>query len=238
MPILSIFLFLAVVQAGATPSLSAGEIVTRMVQADNDRLATLAGYSGMRHYRFENKKSGKTAEMTVHMSCSSDGVKTFDVVSENGSGFVRHHIIGKMIEAEEESSRKGERKESRIIPENYEFRLVGTEILDGRQNYVLEIAPKKATKFTIRGRIWVDAEDFAIARIHGEPAKNPSFWIRRAEVEQRYGRTDQFWLPSMNHSVAEARIFGPTEVAIEYSDYKTSVREVQSHVSVAEADHQ
>lgn len=237
MPIVANLLFLAVMQGGTTPSLSAAEIVARMVQADNDRLAALAGYSGTRHYRFENKKSGKTAEMTVHMSCDSDGIKTFEVVSESGSGFVRRHIIGKMIEAEEESSRKGERKESRIIPENYDFRLVGTEILDGRHNYVLEIAPKKATKFTIRGRIWVDAEDFAIAQVHGEPAKNPSFWIRRAEVEQRYGRTGQFWLPSLNHSVAEARIFGPTEVAIEYSEYKTRVREARARVNVAEADH-
>jgi len=238
MPILANMLLLAVFEGGSTPSLTAPEIVQRMVQADNERLAALAGYSGMRHYRFENKKSGKTAEMTVRMSCSGDGVKTFEVVAENGSGFVRRHIIGKMIEAEEESSRKGERKESRIIPENYDFRLMGTDILDGRQNYVLEITPKNATKFTIRGRIWVDAEEFAIARIQGEPAKNPSFWFRSAEVEQRYGRTGPFWLPSLNHSVAQARVFGATEVVIEYSDYKTSVREAQVHLGGAEGARQ
>ena len=72
------------------------------MQADNDRLAALAGYSGVRHYRFENKKSGKTAEMTVRMSCGSDGVKTFEVVSESGSGFVRSHII-----AQDDRSRNG-----------------------------------------------------------------------------------------------------------------------------------
>ena len=162
-------------QGDSSPSLTAPEILERMVQADNDRLAALAGYSGVRHYRFENKKTGKTAEMTVRMSCGSDGVKTFEVVSESGSGFVRSHIIGKMIEAETESSQKGERKESRIIPENYEFRLIGMEDLDGRSSYVLEIDPKKPTKFAIRGRIWVDAQDFAIARIEGQPAKNPVF---------------------------------------------------------------
>jgi hypothetical protein len=43
-------------------------------------------------------------------------------------------------------------------------------------------------------------------------------------VEQRYGRTGQFWLPALNHSTADARIFGSTEVVIEYSDYKTNVR--------------
>jgi len=234
MPMLPAFLFLAMLQGDAPPSLTAPEILERMVQADNARRAALAGYSGMRHYRFENKKSNKHAEMTVRMSCGSDGVKTFEVVDESGSGFVRSHIIGKMIEAEEESSQKGERKETRIIPENYDFRLVGTEISEGRESYVLEVNPKTPTKFSIRGRIWVDAEDFAIARIEGQPAKNPSFWIRSVQVEQRYGRTGQFWLPSLNHSVAQARIFGATEVVIEYSDYKTSVRETRARSAAAD----
>jgi len=234
MPMLPTLFLLAMLQGDPSPSLTAPEILERMVQSDNDRLSALAGYSGTRHYRFENKKSGKTAEMTVRMSCGIDGVKTFEVVSESGSGFVRNHIIHKMIEAESESSQKGERKESRIIPENYEFHLIGTETWDGRPSYVLEINPKKPSKFSIRGRIWVDAEDFAIARVEGQPAKNPSFWIRSANVEQRYGRTGQFWLPALNHSVAQARIFGATEVVIEYSDYKTNAREVLSRARTGE----
>jgi hypothetical protein len=233
-PMLPAVFFLAMMQGDSSPSLTAPEIVERMVQADDDRMASLAGYSGVRHYRFENKKSGKTAEMTVRMSCGSDGAKKFEVVSETGSGFVRSHIIHKMIEAEAESSQKGERKESRIIPENYEFRLVGMEDSDGRSSYVLEIDPKKPSKFAIRGRIWVDAQDFAIARIEGQPAKNPSFWIRSVKVEQRYGRTGQFWLPALNHSVAQARIFGSTEVVIQYSDYNTSVREARARSRAGE----
>jgi len=227
-------LLLAVVQGGSPPSLTAPEILERMVRADSGRHAALAGYSGVRHYRFENKKTNKQAEMTVRMVCGSDGVKTFEVVDESGSGFVRGHIIHKMIEAEEESSQKGERKETRIIPENYDFRLLGSEILDGRASYVLEIEPKKPTKFSIRGRIWVDAEDFAIARIEGEPAKNPSFWIRSVKVEQRYERTGQFWLPALNHSIAQARVFGATEVVIEYSNYKTSVLNAQARAAAPE----
>jgi len=35
----------------------------------------------------------------------------------------------------------------------------------------------------------------------------------------RYGKTGPFWLPTLNHSRAEARIFGSTEVTIEYFDY-------------------
>ena len=238
MPMLSTLLFLAMIQGSTPPSLTAPEILERMVQAGNERVAALVGYSGVRRYRFDNRTSNKHAELTVRMSCGGDGIKTFEVVSENGSGFVRSHILRKMIEAEAESSQKGERKETRIIPENYDFRLVGTEALDGRDSYVLEINPKKPTKFSIRGRIWVDAEDFAIARIEGQPAKNPSFWIRSVQVVQRYARVDQFWLPALNHSVAQARIFGATEVVIEYSDYKTNVREMQARARPVKELHQ
>ena len=161
---------LTLMEGAAPPPLTAPEIVERMVQADNDRLAALAGYTGVRRYRFENKKSNKRAELTTRVVCDNTGAKTFEVISESGSGFVRNHIIHKMMDAEQEASQKAERQETRIIPNNYDFRLIGTEILDGRTSYVLEVNPKTRNKFLIRGRIWVDAEDFAIARVEGQPA--------------------------------------------------------------------
>ena len=227
---------LAVMEGAAPPTLTTPEIVERMVQADNDRLAALGGYTGVRRYRFENKKSNKRAELTTRISCDNAGVKTFEVISESGSGFVRNHIIRKMMDAEHEASEKGERQDTRIIPANYGFTLVGTEVLDGRTSYVLEVDPKTRNKFLIRGRIWVDAEDFAIARVEGQPAKNPSFWIRSVQIVQRYGRTGQFWLPASNQSVAQARIFGQTEVAIDYFDYVTTTREAPlKHNTVEES---
>ena len=86
---------------------------------------------------------------------------------------------------------------------------------------------KQKSKFTIRGRIWVDAGDFAIVRVEGQPAKNPSFWVHSVHVVQTYGRTGRFWLPVLNESKAEARIFGPTDVSIEYFDYVPAVREAE-----------
>jgi hypothetical protein len=210
------------------PPLTLPEIVARLVQADNNRLAELSGYFGMRRYRFENKQFSKRAEMTVRVTCDGAGAKTFEVVSESGSGVVRNRIIRKMIDAEREAGQKGEREQTRIIPANYDFRLIGSDISDGRASYVLEVSPKTRNKFLICGRIWVDAEDFAIARIEGSPAKNPSFWVRSVQVLQRYEREGPFWLPVLNQSRAEARIFGTTEVSIEYFDYVTNVRNARA----------
>jgi len=219
---------LVMMQGAAAPPVTVQEIVEHMVLADEARLAALAGYTGGRCYRFENKGFKKSAEMTVRLACDRAGVKKFEVTSETGSGFVRNHILRKMIDAESQASQKGERQDTRIIPRNYEFRLIGKETADGRDAYVLEVEPKKPNKYLIRGRIWVDAQDFAIARVEGSPAKNPSFWIRSVHIVQRYGKQGQFWLPVLNESQAQARVFGATEVKIEYFDYSVSAREAQA----------
>ncbi|MEN6537199.1 MAG: hypothetical protein ABFD89_26315, partial [Bryobacteraceae bacterium] len=211
MTILHGLVLLAAIES-TPPPLSGTQIVERMMEADNVRLAKLAGYTGLRRYRLENKRFNKRAEMTVRVACAANGAKTFEVVEEKGSGFVRRHVIRKMIDAEQETSRKGERESSRIIPKNYEFRLVGMDQAEGRPSYVLGIIPRTKNKFLIRGRIWVDAEDYAIARIEGSPAQNPSFWTRRIDVHHRYSRVGPFWLPAVNRSRAEVRVFGTTEV--------------------------
>jgi hypothetical protein len=210
------------IQETALPTpmpLTVTEIVDHMVQADNARMAAFSGYTGMRRYSFENKKVKKHAEMTVRVVCNQTGAKTFEVVAESGSGFVRSHIIRRMIDAEREASEKAEHEETRIIPQNYDFRLLGTDETERRSSYVLEISPKKKNQFMIRGRIWVDAADFAITRLEGSPAKNPSFWIRSVHVVHRYDRIGQFWLPVTNESRAEARVFGTNDVGIDYFDY-------------------
>ena len=64
------------------------------------------------------------------------------MVSESGSGFVRNHIIRRMIDAEREASENAEHEQTGIIPQNYDFRLLGTDETEGRPSYVLKISPK------------------------------------------------------------------------------------------------
>jgi hypothetical protein len=201
------------------PRLAVEEIVGRMVRADDGRVASLGGYTGTRRYRFENKRVDKRAEMVVRLTCTPTGGKTFELLSASGSAFVRDHVLEKMTEAEAESSQQSDHEQSRILPKNYDFRLIGTATSEGRPAYLLDLIPKTKNKFLIQGRIWVDAEDYAITRIEGSPAKNPSFWLKSVKIVHRYGKTGPFWLPVQNSSWAEARVFGPTDVTIEYFDY-------------------
>lgn len=197
--------------------LTADQIVSRMVEADKSRLADMRNYGATRRYVLENQRFHKRAEMVVRMTWTNPGSKEFVVISEQGSSIIRKRVLQAMIDAELESAQRHEA--SRIIPANYSFRLLGTEATDGRFSYVLEIGPRTENKFLLRGRIWIDAADFAIIRVEGGPAKNPSFWTRNVRVVQRYEKVGQFWLPRSNASRADARIFGRTEVTIDYFNY-------------------
>ena len=201
---------------------SADEIVAKMIQRDAERRSQLQGYTSVRRYVLENVKHHKQAEMLVRMVCHQDGSKEFDIISSSGWGGARKHVFPRLLEAETEASRPGDREDSRITPQNYSFRMLRTGEIAGRRAYVIEVIPKKQTKYLMRGTIWLDAEDFAIVRIEGEPAKNPSFWIRRVQFEHKYEKHGPFWLAESDTSTSDVRIFGSTELRIDYFDYSVN----------------
>jgi hypothetical protein len=215
-------LVLAVVMASVDSTQAprtADEVVARMIAHDNERQANLHGYTAIRRYVLENRNHHKQAEMLVRMICREDGSKHFEVVSENGWSGARKHVFPRLLEAETEAARSDLRERSRITPENYTFEMVGTECVRGRQAYVIAIEPKTPNKYLACGRIFVDAEEYAIVRVEGKPAKNPSFWIKSVHFVHDYDKSGPFWFPVSDHSVTDARIFGPTEMSIEYFDY-------------------
>jgi negative regulator of sigma E activity len=198
---------------------TAEEIVTRMAAHDFARQASIEGYAGMRRYVLENHKFNKRAEMLVQVQGDRDGTKHFEVVSEDGWGGARKHVFHKMLESETETSRPEIRANARLIPENYDFALIGTELVAGRAAYVLEIRPKRNEKYLFEGRIWVDAEDYALVRAEGRPAQKPSFWTKSINFVQVYQKCGPVWFPVSTQSVTEAHLFGTTDVSIEYFDY-------------------
>jgi len=66
----------------------------------------------------------------------------------------------------------------------------------------------------------VDAEDFAVVRLKAEPTKNPSFWTRKADIDEVYTKVSEFWLPARNHSVTAIRLGGHADLTIEYTNYE------------------
>jgi hypothetical protein len=220
---------LAQVTPDAAPLPSADEIVAKMVQRDEERRAALQGYTGVRRYVLKNSKHHKEAEMVVRIVYHSDGSKEFKIESCSGWGGARQHVFPRLLEAEAEASRPRSPENSRMTPENYSFAMLRVDQADGRKAYVLQVAPKKQKKYLMRGTIWVDAEDFAIVRMEGEPAKNPSFWIKSVHFGHKYQKVGPVWLAASDNSITDVRIFGATELRVDYFDYvvNSSVQEAK-----------
>jgi hypothetical protein len=227
---------LGIAAAQPQPPLPSGDdVVAKMMDFDAQRQSQMTGYTAFRHYSAVNKK--RHADMLVQVTCRADGVKQFDVLSEEGSGSIRKHVFHKLLNEETDASRRGTRSGTRITPANYDFQIVGQENLDTGPAYVLQVSPKTENKYLIRGRIWVDANDYSIVRIEGQPARNPSFWVRSVHFVHTYQRVGQFWFASSTHTTSEIRIFGESELTIENSGYtlitpKERTAEMQSQASL------
>jgi hypothetical protein len=200
--------------------LSADEVMQRVAQMNEARSKALESYSGIRSYHLEcHCLSHKNADMVVRTDYQAPNKKEFTIVSESGSGTVRERVFKKLLEAEQESMREENQQRTAMTPENYTFQLLDYKKSDTDEFYVLEAQPQSKNKFLFRGRIWVNAKDFAITQVEGEPAVNPSFWTLRTDFIRTYQKIGDFWLPQSNQSETKVRIFGTAVLTIEYREY-------------------
>lgn len=201
--------------------LSADEVMERVVQMNDLRAKALEGYSSLRTYHLEcHCLSHKKADMVVRTAYQAPNRKAFTIVSESGSGTVRRRVFKKLLEAEQESMREENQQRSAVTPENYTFQVSDYQKTDTGEFYVLEAQPRRKNKFLFRGHIWVNAKDFAITRIEGEPAVNPSWWTVKTDFQRTYQKIGDFWLPESNESTTKVRVFGTAVLTIKYREYQ------------------
>jgi hypothetical protein len=202
-----------------TLDINSSAVIRRMLQMNEARERALLAYRAQGRYVAENSHFALRAEVAVAETYSS-GEKEFQIVSESGSPFIRRKVIDKLIDAEVDAASKENRRESQVTPENYVFRQVGMDVISGRSCYVFDVSPKAATKYLMRGRVWIDAGDFAMVRIEGSPAKNPSFWTRKTHFVRTYEKHGPFWLPASVESDSDILIAGKSTLKIDYSGYE------------------
>ncbi len=223
----SIFVFLtggirpAEAQAAAPAPLTAVQIVDEMQRHNQARTEMLKDSQSIRHYQVEYRGFSKVIDAKMEVAYHYDAAsgKSFRIVTQSGSKMLCEKVLKRAVESEKEASQ--DKAAMALTAANYRFRLVGSENVGGRLAYVLEVEPISPSKFLIRGKIWVDAEDFALVKVEAEPAKSPSFWIARTRIEQICARTNGFWLPERNRSETRVRIGGTAVFTIDYGTYRT-----------------
>ena len=213
--------------AAPTPaSLTANEIIHRVQRHNQARLDELRQYKATRHYAIEYKGFAHTvdAKMDVEVNYDSATGKSFRMVSQSGSNLLCDKVLKKAVDSEKEASQ--DKASTALNDTNYRFSLLGTDTVNGRPAYMLHEEPLREGKFLSRGKIWIDAEDFAVVKMETEPAKSPSFWISRTSINSSSVKTDGFWLPGKTRSETKVRIGGTAVLTIDYGTYKVVAAEM------------
>jgi hypothetical protein len=129
-------------------------------------------------------------------------------------------VFHKLLQTEKEALNEDNQASIALNHDNYRFALLGYTSTPTGPCYILSVEPLTKNKLLYRGRIWVDAQDFAVVRIEAAPAKSPSFWTKESRIEQVYSKVGDFWLPASNRSSSTIRLGGHAELTINYHDYQ------------------
>jgi hypothetical protein len=142
--------------------------------------------------------------------------------------------------AKEEKEREDGRQFVREVADAYNFRLVGTESLNGRDAYAIDADPRpgyephrKEAKFLpkIRGRIWIDKEENQWVKLDARVIDTVSFGLFLARLHkgtcimvEAMRVNDEVWLPKRVTAKVDVRVallknFNVDE-DVTYRDYK------------------
>ena len=191
------------VPAGTRPTLE--NIVSRWTRAQEDARAGIQPYAVTRYYELRSEsKPDKVSTVRAEVRVQPPSTKDYSIQEAKGSDGER--LVRKVLEHERELAPQWE--QTAFTERNYNFALDGVEMLEGHRCYVLEITPRRESKDLLRGRAWVDAEQFKLRQVVGEPAKSPSWWIKHMQVTLRYGEVQGMWLQTSTTATADVRMIG------------------------------
>ncbi|MGA3316280.1 MAG: hypothetical protein ABSC64_07545 [Candidatus Korobacteraceae bacterium] len=229
------FAWIAAAETAAPPvpcpaanNLAGADVVARLMSRNAARTRDLLSFQATRDYQlhYTGFPSSLAAEMQVKVSYTAPGTKQFTIESESGSKLILSRVLHRLLESERESgSDEANRAAVALTTANYTFSLLGCAPGDGPPRYVMQVEPLHASKYLYRGRVWIDATDFAVTRIEVQPAKNPSFWTKRTVIDHEYQKVEGFYLPALNRTVTDVRLGGKAVLTIRYQDYKLSAAE-------------
>jgi hypothetical protein len=160
--------------------------------------------------------------MTVQTVYRRGSGKSYTILSESGSEFIRNHVLRTLLDNEKNLNLPGIVEHSWFTSSNYEMQLKSGDIqlLDGRECLVLAIKPRRKATNMILGTLWVDAKDGSIVQIVGTATQSPSIFTGPAKVMRHYARVNGYAMATQARAVSDSFLLGRTTVTIDYRDYQ------------------
>ena len=198
-------------------------IIDGMIRRQEAQLEAIASYTRIQSYSVTSARFGARATREVRIHSDRIKGKSYEIISRSGSTVIQNRVIDGLLDAEIRSSLGAEL----LTRANYSFRLLGQEDPGGGNCYVLETIPTHKDTRLLKGRIWVDTEDFSVMRVEGRSSESPSFWVGKPVIVRDYTRIEGYSWATRAHSHVENLLLGKSELVIEYSDYQFEFKHPQ-----------
>ena len=193
-------------------------ILDRMEARFLRQVEMLQSYQGQRRYTVSHPLLKESAYWLVQEKYSARGEKNLVVLERRGSSIVQKRVFDPLLQVEQQTEREAVRPQVDLSRQNYEFAFVR---YDGAENaYVFKVSPRGDSKYLLRGTIWINAQDFGVQRIEGEPATKHSSMIRSVRFVHEFARFGEFWLPVRHRSETELYLLGKAILEIDYFNYR------------------
>ncbi len=194
------------------------EVIARLEERNAQRQQALQSYVSQRRYDAANPRLHRAGYAVVELQFQSPDTKTWRVLEKGGSGSIQSRVFVPLLNAEVESATPSGRAATEVSRQNFSFTFVNFD--DAARAYVFDAEPRTNNKYLFRGRIWIDADDFAICRVEGEPAQRPSFWVKKTHFVREYAKFGVFWFPVRHRTQVELRLLGSSTMDIDYLHYR------------------
>lgn len=212
---------IAAAQAGQ-PDESA--VIRGVDAAVKARIDGIAVYIVTEHYAVyrNHDETHPVAEMTVKTEYRKETGKSYTILSQSGSDFIRNHVLKTVLDHEKTINLPGNREASWITSANYDMKLKpgGVQRLDGRDCLALTITPRRKAANMIEGNLWVDVRDGEIVQLEGSATQSPSIFTGPAQVMRLYASVNGFAMATRARAVSDSFLLGETVVTIDYRDYQ------------------
>lgn len=210
--------------AGSDQNAEQNRVIEGMFQEQRARIAHVASFSRLQHYCVTTDRFGLKAELVARIHRDRVKGKTYEIISRSGSPVIQSHVFDALLEAEVATSHEGAELLTR---ENYSFRLIGQQEYAGRLCYLMETEPRRKDKRLLKGRLWIDTEDFGVVHVEGRPSESLSFWVGRPMIVQDFVKQSGYWWASRRNSYIDNLWLGKSDLVIEYSDYQFDLRKAE-----------
>jgi Outer membrane lipoprotein-sorting protein len=207
-----------VAQKGASQAPLPLDQIAQSMEKAQSAVRPQVSYQIIREYRlFGAQDSKANSEVVAEVNFRPPAFKDYRIQRSSGSSRGQQ-LVRRVLDHEVEAN--SNKASSAITRDNYNFRYLGEETVDGHSCYLLGLEPKRKEKDLLSGNVWIDKHSFLLRQVEGEAEKTPSWWLKQVRVKLVFADLDGIWVQTSMEATADVRLVGTHTLTSHLLDYR------------------